>query len=359
VSERRIHILGQAGLERFLSLRSEAVETVTARFYETFPSLLVQFGERGRKMTRDDLTYHLEFMRPVLEFGILEPFTDYLQWLAGVLESRNVSAGHLPLSLDWIREFFDLHLPVEEAEIVGGVLKAAKSELLESTKTATFQLRGMPEAWDECAEFEDLLLAGDRTKALALFRRCCESKGGFLATSLHLVQPALYGIGQRWQENRISVAREHLASSIAHEILTREYARVPLTPGSNRKVVLACVEENQHALGLVMIADAFELSGWEVCNLGANTPTRALVDLVAETQPDVVCLSVSLPFHYPAAREAIDSLRARLGKDCSRIMLGGLAINQFIPLADVLGSDASAVNAKESVRVAEEMVCPR
>ena len=106
MSDGRILTLGPAGLARFLSLRQEAVDNVTARFYETFPSLLVQFGERGREATRHDLASHLEFLRPALEFGVLEPFNDYLLWLAGVLESRDVPSSHLPLSLDWLKEFF-------------------------------------------------------------------------------------------------------------------------------------------------------------------------------------------------------------------------------------------------------------
>ena len=102
-------ILGQDGLSRFLFLREEAVESVTRRFYDTFPDALAKFGERGRQATLADLTYHLEFLRPVLEHGILQPFAHYLRWLASILASRSVPSTHLPLSLDWMAEFFVAH----------------------------------------------------------------------------------------------------------------------------------------------------------------------------------------------------------------------------------------------------------
>ena len=124
----------------------------------------------------------------------------------------------------------------------------------------------------------------------------------------------MYRIGQKWQENQISVAREHLATAIAQGILSQEYARVQPVPASNRKVVLACVEGNHHALGLMMVADSFELMGWRVLNLGANMPTRSLVEMICEAPPDLVGLSVSLPHHFTAAHEVIAAMRNRLGE---------------------------------------------
>ena len=238
-------------------------------------------------------------------------------------------------------------------------LAAGKAALLEATESTEVQLRGMPEAWDMCDEFAELLLAGDHKKATASFRRSSIIPDSFLSTALHLVQPTMYRIGQKWQLNQVSVAREHLASSTAGAILAQELLRAVPSPSLNRKILLACVDGNQHALGLVMVADAFELSGWEVFNLGASTPSASLVDLVCETRPDVVGLSVSLPLHFPAARDAMAALRARLGRDCPPVMLGGVAINQIVPLARILGFDATAENAREAVRMADQLVCTK
>ena len=204
------------------------MESVTTRFYETFPALLEQFGERGRQATREDLTYHLEFIRPVLEFGILQPFTDYLHWLASVLASRNVPTSHLPLSLDWLREFFTVHLPGEDAEIVAVALEAGKSALLEAKGATHFsRLGACRRPGTHLTSSRTLLLAGDHKKAAAVFRQARDESGDYVGTALHLVQRAMYRIGQKWQENQISVAREHLATAIAQGILSQEYCAGP------------------------------------------------------------------------------------------------------------------------------------
>ena len=60
-----------------------------------------------------------------------------------------------------------------------------------------------------------------------------------------------------------------------------------------------------------MVADALELEGWEVFHLCANNPTESIVSMVHETGAGLVGLSVSMPYHYSAARETIQRLTVR------------------------------------------------
>jgi methanogenic corrinoid protein MtbC1 len=343
-------------LRRFLDLKREAVEAVTARFYSTFPSLMIQFGEHGRQATREDLVSHLEFLQPVIELGILQPLGDYLRWMKSILGSRNIPTTYLPLSLDWFAEFFSSRLPAEDAAIVGAALEAGKSALQAANGHSATYLRGMPEPWKACDAFEAELLAGQHKKACATYEESIEASHDLVETSLHLVQPALYRIGQKWQENRISVSREHLATAIAQSILARGYSRAQPAQPRHGRVVLAGIAGNYHALGLTMVADALELQGWEVFNLGANNPTESIVTLVRETGPKLVGLSVSLPRHFSAARKTIAQLTAQGEAGRPRIMLGGVAINQFAPLARLLGADAAPTDAKEAVQFAQQLL---
>jgi hypothetical protein len=98
--------LGAEGLQRFHTLEPDAVSAVTERFYSTLGSVYAQFGPRGRDACREDLAFYLEFLKPVLELGLLAPMVDYLCWLASVLDARTIPAEHLALSLDWLAEFF-------------------------------------------------------------------------------------------------------------------------------------------------------------------------------------------------------------------------------------------------------------
>ena len=143
---------------------------------------------------------------------------------------------------------------------------------------------------------------------------------------------------------------------MVNSLLAREFASEKPEPPNDRSVVLAGVEGNQHAVGLRIVADALELAGWDVRYLGADTPTRSLVQLVRDERPNLVGLSASMPHHLRSAREAIACLRAELDEARPAVLLGGLAINQFSPLATMLGADATGPDARSAMEAAAQLV---
>lgn len=158
--------------------------------------------------------------------------------------------------------------------------------------------------------FLDAQLAGDRQAAL----RVLVDNGllrGVSVAELHLkvIQPAQYEIGRLWQENRISVAREHLATAIAQLGLAHLYRHLPRDEANGRKVVVACVEGELHEVGARMSSDFLEMAGFDVRFLGASLPTEHLVSLVREEKPDLVVLSVAVTYHLPALKAAVQRLR--------------------------------------------------
>ena len=118
------------------------------------------------------------------------------------------------------------------------------------------------------------LLAGCQREALAVVNRCIDSGHSLVDVELHVIQPSLYHIGEEWQANRVSVAKEHMATAIALSVMTMGLLRSPPPAAIDRRVLLACVAGNHHAVGLRMVADAFQLAGWDVQYLGADVPTR-------------------------------------------------------------------------------------
>lgn len=356
-------LLGEEGLRQYRALQAVAAATVADRFYATFPSEYETFGDRGREACREDLSFHLEFLRPVIEFGYLRPFVDYLHWLHSVLRARGVPTDHLVISLEWLAEFFSAHLPAEHATPVTAALDASKHAIENSPEAPSESEKAdQPSGtdpcadWPECSAFEQALLAGNQQQCLTIFREAFNRGHGFVEIGLQLIQPVLYRIGQRWQDNEISVAQEHLATAIAQSVLARGFALTQPTQPTGRNVTLACVEGNQHVVGLRLVADAFELDGWLVRFLGANTPVQSLVTLIKDERPHLVGLSISQPYQIHAAKETITRLRTALGNEHPPIMIGGYAINQFLPLVRVLGADVSSPDARSAIREADRLV---
>ena len=349
-------MLDAAGLARFRALRQEAVDSVTQRFYVEQGAIYERFGDAGREACRDDLTFHLEFLQPVLELGVLQPMVDYLRWLASVLAARDIPAEHVGLSLDWMAEFFDARMDPADAHAVTAALRAARARLMElGPAPDTIELTA-PAPWPECDPFEVLLLAGNIRGAVEIVDALLEQGRGLVEIEMHVIQPALYAVGREWQANEVSVAQEHLATAIAQTAMTHGLLRSDAAPPNEKRVLLSCVEGNIHAVGLQMVADAFQLGGWEVQYLGANVPTASLVGHVEAWQPDLLALSMSFVWQMPVVREIIARLNQSLGEDRPPVMVGGLAINRFDNGATLIGADAWSSDATSAVATGERLV---
>ncbi len=338
-------LLAPAGLLQFAALRGAAIDAVADRFLAEEARTYQALGPRARDACREDLAFHLEFLRPALEFGLLQPLVEYLRWLASVLAARGIPAAHVPVSLAWLGEFFAGRMEAPHGAAVAAVLESAGKRLAEPVDPMESLEANLPPEWPrECAAFEAALLAGSRTHATAVLEESM-ARGGLVGAELHVIQPALYRIGRKWQVNEVSVAQEHLATAIAQSVMTVGLVRSEVPRSNGRKVLLACVEGNQHALGLQMVSDAFQLAGWEVQCLGANVPTAALVSQVAAWQPQLVGISVAFAHQLPAVRGAISALTAALGEGRPPVIVGGLALNRFKALAAHMGAEGWSADA--------------
>jgi methylmalonyl-CoA mutase cobalamin-binding domain/chain len=350
--------LGVEGLRQFHLLHTDAVTTVTERFYSAHGPTYEHFGARGREACREDIAFHLQFLRPVLEFGLLQPMVDYLRWLANLLAARGVPADHVALSLELLEVFFAGRMDADDGAIVTTALAAARTGFLEAREAPTAS-SGVPEQWPEVATFETALLAGRQRDALAVMNGCIDDGLSLTEVELHIIQPSLYHIGERWQANQVSVAGEHLATAIAQSVMTVGLLRSTPPPAIGKRVLLACVAGNHHAVGLRMVADAFQLAGWDVQYLGANVPTSAIIQQAAEWEVDLVGLSVSFVQQLRVAKEAIAGLAERFGATGPEVIIGGLAINQFDKLAEMVGARAYSADAQSAVVRANQIVGDR
>ena len=75
-------------------------------------------------------------------------------------------------------------------------------------------------------EFLEAVLAGSRRTAFGVVDRALEAGLELRGLYLDVFQPALRDVGRLWQENRITVADEHLATAITQAAMGRLYERL-------------------------------------------------------------------------------------------------------------------------------------
>jgi methanogenic corrinoid protein MtbC1 len=191
-------------------------------------------------------------------------------------------------------------------------------------------------------------LAGDRREALRLLVDNGLLRGIPLQDiHLKIIQPAQYEIGRLWQENRISVAQEHLATAISQLALSHLYRHLPRDPSNGKVIMVSCVEGELHEVGARMASDFLEMAGFDVRFLGANVPTSHLVRMVREQTPDLLALSVSMTYHLPALRTALAQVQATAPR--LHVAVGGLAFTWVPGLERELGVSFHGKDARELV----------
>jgi len=199
-----------------------------------------------------------------------------------------------------------------------------------------------PATAEVSAEWIDRLLDAarrlDRDELVAGLQRDATVLGvpGFLR---HRVAPALTAIGEAWSSGTLEIRHEHFFSQVLEDTL-RTF-RVPLgSKNSGRPIVLACLPNELHTLGLQIAALAVVAAGRNVRIIGAHTPVDEIVEAAASVDAAVVGLSVSVSSVSEETSAEIVSIRDRLPSR-TRLWLGGGGASRLegIPVnVEVIGS---------------------
>jgi MerR family transcriptional regulator, light-induced transcriptional regulator len=117
-------------------------------------------------------------------------------------------------------------------------------------------------------------------------------------------------VGDLWADGHISVAQEHLATSITMRVvvLQREAFRLARQRSSHR-VLLAAAQGELHVVGLEMAASLLRNAGYEVRLFGADLPVAEIAAAVDMHKPvaigfttATITSAVNLPSAFDAAR---------------------------------------------------------
>ncbi len=107
---------------------------------------------------------------------------------------------------------------------------------------------------------------------------------------LNFIGPILNQIGEDWENGRITVAVEHLASSYLRQRLLMWMISGPRAFSTTRPIILACAPGEWHDGSLLMLGVLLRRRGLLVSYLGQNVPFPDLAEFVEQIRPAVVVL---------------------------------------------------------------------
>lgn len=331
-------------------------EETTNRYYAEFPEIAARFGPMGRKKCVEDAQHHLAYLAAAVSTKSPALFENYVGWAAALLAHYDVHQSDLGENLRCLRAALIEQLPPRAAEQATAYLDSGLRNLrVPRGRTKSFLSQDQPYA-ELASTYLNALLHGDRKTAQRAVLDAVAAGMSEKDVYLHVFQPCQFEIGRLWHERRVSVAHEHYCTAVTQTIMGHLYVSMFHSARVGKTAVVCCVGQELHELGARMVADFFEMNGWDSIYLGANTPAREVVTSVTEHEADIVCLSVTLTRHIAELLEVISALRAGTGGRRLPILVGGNPFRLVENLWKQVGADGFAPDAQSAVNLANGLV---
>jgi len=347
--------LNQQISEALKNQSAELAAEMVDREFLRHPELEQRYGKIGRAKCLRDSGYHLAYLAEAIAAGSPALFGDYIGWAKVMLARRRVPAADLACLLVTMQETLREKLAPELRELPCAYLDTGLQQLPEMPgEIPTFITEGSPDA-PLAAEYLQALLRGDRRGANQLILDAVQRGTPVRDLYLNVFQRTQYEIGRLWQVNEISVAQEHSCTAATQMIMSQLY---PYIFGAERKggtLVAACVADDLHEIGPRILADFFEMEGWETHFLGANVPTPSVVQTLIERRATVLGISATITYHVRAVEALIAAVRRTPECGGVKIIVGGYPFKIAPELWRSVGADGFAVDAQEAIALAERL----
>jgi excisionase family DNA binding protein len=233
---------------------------------------------------------------------------------------RYVRTGRLPAQRDgvqWVVDPRDLELVQPQERVQPG---------------------GSRPKQDRTASLTARMTAGDEAGAWRVIDDALASGMEPAEVYLDLLVPVLSGVGAGWADGTVTVAAEHRASAVALRIIGRLGPQFARRGRKRGVVIIGAPAGDQHSLPGAIVADLLRGEGFEVIDLGANTPDTSF----AETTRDVprlvaVVIGATAAGGDNAVRSTVQAVR-RVDSTVP-VLIGGASISDA-GHARRLGADA-------------------
>lgn len=117
------------------------------------------------------------------------------------------------------------------------------------------------------------------------------------------------------------------------------------------KMVICTVKDDLHDIGKNIVKSILEVSGFDVTDLGIDTPASAIVDTVKRENIKIIALSGVLTLALDSMKATVDALRAE-GLTDVKVIVGGAPVTEAA--CKMTGADAWACNPQETVNICKK-----
>jgi methylmalonyl-CoA mutase cobalamin-binding domain/chain len=123
------------------------------------------------------------------------------------------------------------------------------------------------------------------------------------------------------------------------------------------KMVIGTVKGDIHDIGKNLVCMMMEGAGFEVIDLGINTPVERYLEALEEHKPEILGMSALLTTTMPYMKVVIDTMKEKGIRDDYIVLVGGAPLNQ--EFGEAVGADAYCRDAAVAADTAKQLVAER
>jgi MerR family transcriptional regulator, light-induced transcriptional regulator len=319
------------------------------------PSFDTRYGAVGHGKCVQDVKYNLSYLSQAIAANSPALFVSYVDWIQVLFEGLKIPTAELIESLEITRQLLQYRFP-EANILIDNFIDPGIKQLSNPPKI-------IPCFFDDNQSLSALgkdylhsLLHSSRNVSSQLILDAVAQGVSVKDIYLHVFQPCQHELGRLWQINQISVAQEHYCTAVTQLIMSQLYVHIFNTPKNGRILVATCVGSELHEIGMRMVADFFEMNGWDTYYLGSNTPTASIIQTLTERKADILAISATMTFHIKLVENLIKQVRTIDTKKQIKILTGGYPFNIETELWRQVGADGYAANAEQAIVVANALM---
>lgn len=339
--------------------RTALAEAIVARQYSLRPDLEDHYGPEGRARCIRDTERHLANLSAAVAASSPALFSDYLDWARSVMAANRIRDEDIEGNLACLQEVLSTALPDDHGAVSRQFLEDAIRRSRGAAWSTSSRLADDAPLAALAGDYLRVLLDYDRRAATHLILDAADSGVPVGDIYLHVFQRCQREIGRLWQARQIGVAQEHFATAVTQSLMARLSPMAVPDRGNGRRVVAASVGGERHEIGLRVVADFFEMAGYETLYLGAGSPLPSLVEAVARSRPDLLLISATIVAHLPGVGALIVAVRNRAECREVRVLVGGHTFDVVPELWRQMGADGYAADARGALVEAERLLADR
>ncbi|HYA90449.1 MAG TPA: corrinoid protein [Thermodesulfobacteriota bacterium] len=213
----------------------------------------------------------------------------------------------------------------------------------------------MPETTTVKEELKEAIIKGKRDAVEPLIRKALSEGLRPEEVMDKMMIPAMDVVGDRFSRNEIFLPEMMIAARAMNtglDILRPMLVAQGLS--SKGKVVIGSVKGDIHDVGKSIVSMVLQGAGYEVIDLGIDTPPEKFADAVRQHQPRFVLMSALLTLTMSMMEETIKALKQTGLREKVKVGVGGAPLTQSF--ADRIGADFYGKDARAAVIKCNELI---